>query len=224
MTYCGVILDTDGTLVDSNDAHAHAWVEAFSEHGYEVPFERVRPLIGMGSDMLMPEVVGLGKETPEGSAISERRGEVFKSRYLPHIEPFPEVRALLERMKGAGLELVVASSAEEDELAALLEIAGVTDLVSEQVSSSDAEASKPAPDTVRVALERLHCPPDKVLMIGDTPFDLEAAKKAGVGVIALRCGGWGDEDLTGAVAVYDDPADLLRHFGTSPLGTQTSRK
>jgi HAD superfamily hydrolase (TIGR01509 family) len=213
----GVILDIDGTLVDSNDAHAEAWVEALAEHGIRVEFEKVRRLIGMGGDKLLPEVSGIAEETDEGKSISERRGELFKERWLPHLKPFPKTRELLERMRDEGLELVVASSAKKDEMDPLLKIAGADRLIEEKTSSDDAENSKPDPDIVKAALDNLGYAPDEVLMLGDTPYDIEAADRTGVKVIALRCGGWNDDGLEGAVAIYDDPADLLANYESSPL-------
>lgn len=205
----GVILDVDGTLVDSNDAHAHAWVEAFAEQGIRVEFEKVRPLIGMGGDKLMPEVSGISEETEQGELISKRRSEIFKEKYLPHLKAFPKTKEMLQRLRDEGLKLVVASSAKKDELKSLLKIAGADDLIEEQTSSDDAENSKPDPDIIEAALEALDLPPDSVVMLGDTPYDIESASRAGVRAIAVRSGGWSDEDLKGAIAIYDDPADLL---------------
>lgn len=219
----GVILDVDGTLVDSNDAHAQAWVQALAEHGHDVPFERVRPLIGMGSDKVLPVVSGLDVESEEGERITERRKQIFKERYVPRLRAFPGVRPLLERMRGNGLELVVASSATEEDLKPLLEIAGAEDLIEGRTSSDDADESKPDPDIVHAALASSGLPASEVLMIGDTPYDVAAGGRAGVGVVALRCGGWGTEDLAGALAVYDDPADLLAHYDSSPLARPPRR-
>lgn len=216
--FLGVIFDVDGTLVDSNDAHAHAWVTAMEEQGYNVEYATVRELIGMGSDNLLPKAINTEGDSPPGETMSERRGEVFKERYLASIAAFPQTRALVERMNANGLKLVVASSAKTEELEPLLQRAQVADLLTERISSNDAERSKPAPDTVELALDRLDLPPAAVVMIGDTPYDVAAATQAGVGIIALRSGGWDDEALAGALAVYDDPADLLAHFDTSPLG------
>ena len=213
----GIILDIDGTLVDSNDAHARAWVEAFAEFDIHITFDQVRWLIGMGGDKLMPKVSGVSEDTPKGQAISRRRGEIFKTRYLPHLRAFPQTRALLERMRGDGLELVVASSAKEEELKPLLKIAGAADLIEEETSSDDAENSKPDPDIVQAALDGASFSADEAVMLGDTPYDIEAAAKAGVPVIALRCGGWDDPRLTGAIAIYDGPADLLAHYDESPI-------
>lgn len=221
----GVILDVDGTLVDSNDAHARAWVEALAEHDIEVEFEKVRTLVGMGGDKLLPEVSGIEEDTPEGERISKRRGEIFKQRYLPTLKAFPSTRELLQRMRDEGLKLVVASSAKEDELNPLLKIAGAADLVEEKTSSDDAENSKPDPDIVKAALDSSGLAADEVLMLGDTPYDIESASGAGVGVIAFRCGGWKDADLSGAVAIYDGPADLLSHYESSPVrGGRTAGK
>ena len=213
----GIILDIDGTLVDSNDAHARAWVEAFAEFDIHITFDQVRWLIGMGGDKLMPKVSGIAEDTPEGQAISRRRGEIFKTRYLPHLKAFPQTRELLQRMRDDGLRLVVASSAKDDELKPLLEIAGAADLIEEKTSSDDAENSKPDPDIVQAALDGASFSADEAVMLGDTPYDIEAASRAGVRVIALRSGGWDDAGLKGAMAIYDGPADLLAHYDESPL-------
>ncbi|MDQ4075666.1 MAG: HAD family hydrolase [Chloroflexota bacterium] len=213
----GIILDVDGTLVDSNDAHVRAWMEAFEEQGRTVSEERVRSLIGMGGDNLLPAAVGVEKESEAGAQLSEARASRFKEHYLPELQPFAAVRQLLERMRESGLKLVVASSGEADEVETLLELAGVRDLVEATTSSKDAERSKPEPDVVEAALERLGYPPHEVVMLGDSPYDIEAADKVGIQVIALRCGGFADDDLLGALAIYDDPADLLAHYDDSPL-------
>jgi len=214
----GVILDIDGTLIDSNDAHAHAWVQAMADNGYDVPFEKVRPLIGMGGDKVLPETTGIQKDSDKGQQISKRRKEIFKERYLPTIRPFPGAKELLRQMRERGLKLAVASSAEQDELKSLLHILDATDLIEEKTSSSDAQHSKPDPQPVEVTLKRIGFPPQAVVMLGDTAYDIEAAQKVGVRTIALRCGGWKDTDLAGAIALYDDPADLLAQYETSPLG------
>jgi HAD superfamily hydrolase (TIGR01509 family) len=213
----GVILDVDGTLVDSNDAHAWVWVEAFKLNNHGVSFEEARHLIGMGSDKLIPELSGIEKESEEGQQIAETHRELFKTRYLPTLQAFPKVPALLAQMQASGLKLVAASSAEREELDKLLEIAGATKYVQAEVSSDEAESSKPDPDSVQAALRKMGFAPDEVIMVGDTPYDIEAAGRVGMGVIALRCGGWRDQDLKGALAIYDDPADLLAHYKTSPL-------
>ena len=212
------VLDVDGTLIDSNDAHTRAWVEAGRALGRTVDYDEVRRRIGMGGDKVMPQVAGIEEDSPEGERFAELRGEIFRERYLPHLHPFPQARALLERMKSEGWTLVVASSASEDDLSPLLEQAGIRDLIEEKTSSDDAERSKPDPDIVQAALDSADAAPGDAVMLGDTPYDVEAAGRAGVRIVALRCGGWDDEGLRGAAAVYDDAADLLAHFDTSPFG------
>lgn len=218
-TYRGVLLDLDGTLVDSNHAHAEAWHRALTENGHEVPLEEIEQRIGMGGDNLLPSLLGIEKESELGTRISERRGEIFRDELLPHIRPFPEVRPLLEKMRQAGLRPVIATSSPDEELNPLVEIAGIGDLLESRTSADDAESSKPDPDIVQAALGRLGLPPRETVMLGDTPYDIAAAGAAGVGVIAFRCGGmFSDEDLKGALAIYDGPAELLEKWEESPLG------
>ena len=216
-----VVLDIDGTLIDSNDAHAHAWVDVGREFGHEIGFAHVRRLIGMGGDKVLPQLTGVDEESEEGEAIQKRRGEIFRSEYLPKLRPFPHARELLERFRDEGLTLVVATSASKEDMGGLLKQAGIADLMDEKTSSSDAEESKPDPDIVEAALESAGVAPDEALMLGDTPYDVEAARRAGVRCVAVRCGGWGDEELRDAVAVFDDPADLLRRYDESPFARGT---
>jgi HAD superfamily hydrolase (TIGR01509 family) len=215
--YRAVIFDVDGTLVDSNDAHANAWVQAIVESGRRVEFSRVRPLFGMGGDKLLPELTGLSIESPEGKALAARRREIFKTEYLPQLQPTRGAHELLEWLRDDGKRLYVASSAEEDELTKLLKIAGADKLMESAASSDDAKRSKPDPDIVAVALKQTGCPVNDVIMIGDTPYDVEAALRAGIDIIGLRSGGWSDQELHGAMAVYADPADLLERYDLSPF-------
>jgi HAD superfamily hydrolase (TIGR01509 family) len=213
-----VLLDIDGTLIDSNEAHARAWVDAFAEYGITTDVERVVRLIGMGGDKLLPTIApGLDTERGKGKEMTERRKRIFKERYLPTLRPFPRVRALLERMRDEGLTLVVATSAGESELGGLLDVAGVADLLDATTNSDDAENSKPDPDIVQAALRRAKARPEETLMLGDTPYDVEAAGRAGVGCVAVRSGGWDDAALRDAVAVYADAAALLDAWDDSPI-------
>lgn len=212
-----VILDIDGTLIDSNDAHARAYEDAGRELGFDIPFERVRPLIGKGGDKVLPEVTGIEEDSPDGERITERKGEIFRERYLPTLKPLPGARQLLHRFRDDSMKLVIATSAGKDDLKGLLEQAGVADLIQDATSADDAEESKPDPDIVLAALKQAGFPPEEIVMIGDTPYDVEAATRAGVRIVGVRCGGWGDQDLQGAIAVYDDPADLLDRYDESPF-------
>lgn len=213
----GVILDVDGILVDSNDAHARAWRDALEAYGYNPLYGEIRQLIGMGSDQVLPILIGMDSKSTEGQEINELRSEIFQTHYLPRLRPFPQARALLAQMRAVGLTLVVASSAQQEELGKLVAIANVADLIQEVTTIDDAEHAKPAPDIVEAALAKMQHQRNAVVMLGGTPYDLEAATQAGIAMIGLRCGGWQDVDLYGALAIYENPADLLANFAISPL-------
>jgi HAD superfamily hydrolase (TIGR01509 family) len=218
MAIRGMLLDVDGTLVLSNDAQAQAWVEAFTAHGRDVPLEKVCPLIGMGGDKVVPELApGLNDKDGDGKEIADARKKLMLEKFGPTLQPAPGARAFVQRARQEGLTIVVASSASAQELEMLLTVARVDDLLRERTTMDDAGESKPAPDIVAVALKKSGLGADEVVMIGDSPYDIASAAQIGVGTIALRCGGFSDDDLTGALALYDDPADLLAHYDTSPL-------
>lgn len=215
----GVILDVDGTLVDSNRQHAQAWFDAFTEAGLSGgTVLDLRRLIGMGSDKLIPAAVGLPGDGPEAAHLGERRSAIFRELYLPTLRPTPGAAALVEALRDRGLELAVASSARSDELRSLLEAAGVPWLADRATGGDAVEESKPEPDVIEAALRELGLAPDEVALIGDTPYDIEAGLRAGVTVVALRCGGWNDLSLRDAAAVYRDPAELLEGLDASPIG------
>lgn len=214
----GILLDVDGTLILSNDAHAQAWVEAFAAYDYPISFDQVRPMIGMGGDQIIPKLVpGLNSEEGTGKAIGDYRKRLVLEKFGPQLIAANGSRELVQKLREDGLHLIIASSASEQELGTLLKAAQVDDLIEQATTSSDAENSKPDPDIVQAALQKGNLQPDQVVMLGDTPYDIEAAGKAGVKVIALRCGGFNDEQLAGAIAIYDDPADLLQQYDQSPL-------
>jgi HAD superfamily hydrolase (TIGR01509 family) len=220
----GVIFDIDGTLVDSNDAHAQAWVETFAEAGYDVPFEKVRPLIGMGGDKLLPKTIGISRDSDEGKKLGERRGKLFRSKYLPRLRALPGSRELVLRVKQDGLKAIVATSAKDEELKGLLKAARVEDLMEEKATASDAKRSKPDPDIVEAAVDESGSSAKQLVMIGDTPYDIEAATKAGVRAIGFLSGGWSRDDLEGAVEIYEGPSDLLTHYDSSLLGKENQHR
>jgi len=211
-----MILDVDGTLVDSNDAHAHAWVKACQLSGFAVAFHQVRPLIGMGGDKLLPTLLGLQADSPKGKQITRTRQGLFLNEQITSVRAFGDVPALVQRLLDDGVGVAVASSAEKRELDALLDIAGVRALIETKTSAGDAPSSKPDPDVVLAALHRLRRRPDEVLMVGDTPYDAEAAHRAGVRFLGVRCGGWNDADFPTAAAIFDNPADLLASYASLP--------
>jgi HAD superfamily hydrolase (TIGR01509 family) len=206
--FATLLFDVDGTLIDSNGAHAQAWAQSLAEHAIVVPFDRVRRAIGMGSDKLLPAVAGVSHESAPGRALIARKKEIFGT-LLPSLRPTRGARSLLEHVRRQGIDLVVATSADDRELHALLKQAGVDDLFQERASKDDADASKPDPDIVHAAMTRSGARKDSTALIGDTPYDLEAANRAGIAAIALRCGGyWSDQDLSRAMAIFDDPEAL----------------
>ena len=207
-----VLFDVDGTLIDSNAAHAETWAQALTEHGCPRDAVQVRPLIGMGSDKLLPVIAGLEAESREGRTIARRKQELFAER-LPRLQPTRGARALVAHLRERGKTMVVATSAGAEEMNAILRQAGVADLIASRTSSDDAEESKPDPDIVLAALRRAGAAPDATVMIGDTPYDIEAARRAKIDAIAFRCGGyWPDGSLGGALAILDDPEALLQRW------------
>ncbi len=210
-----IIFDVDGTLIDSNDFHAQAWQKALAEKGFEISFEKIRAQIGKGADTLLPEFLSAKEIEKYEDELAERRGEIFKKEYLDQVKPFPKVRELFEKLKADGIKIALASSANEDEVESYKKIADIEDLVEKTTSSDDAEESKPEPDIFQAALELLGNPKlENVLIIGDTPYDAEAATKAKLKVIGVLCGGFAEKDLkkAGCALIYDDPTDLLANY------------
>ena len=215
-----VIFDVDGTIVDSVDLHAEAWRVAFEKFGKTFSFNEIRRQIGKGSDQLLP--VFLSKEELDqfGEDLDEYRSEIFKKDYMPRVQAFPRVRELFQRIKKDGKQIVLASSAKADELDVYKKIARIDDLIESETSSDDADRSKPYPDIFQAALARLNgVTPENAIVIGDTPYDAQAASKANLKTIGLLCGGWTEEELrrAGCVAIYLDAQDLLSNYDTSCL-------
>jgi HAD superfamily hydrolase (TIGR01509 family) len=218
-----VIFDVDGTLIDSVDLHARAWQEALARFGKQVEYERVRYQIGKGGDQLMPVFLSEKELEEFGDELETYRGELFKREYISRVKGFPAVPELFERVRAEGLRIALASSAKADELEVYKKAAGIEGLVEEETSSDDAEKSKPHPDIFEAALSRLgDVSPAEAVVVGDTPYDAEAAGKAGMKTVGLLCGGFPEQDLrdAGCVRIYRDPADLLANYDESPLARQ----
>lgn len=220
-----VIFDIDGTLVDSVDLHARAWQETFARYGKSIAFEKVRYQIGKGGDQLMPVFFSREELDDFGEEMEKFRGQLFKREYLPRVRAFPKVRELFERVRADGKRIVLASSAKKDELGEYKRIANVEDLVEDETSADDAEKSKPHPDIFEAALGQLAgVSAEEAVVVGDTPYDAEAAGKIGLRTIGMLCGGFPAEDLraAGCVEIYESPADLLARYADSLLAPQTS--
>jgi HAD superfamily hydrolase (TIGR01549 family) len=215
-----VVFDVDGTLVDSVDLHAESWRVALEKFGKRVTFDEVRRQIGKGADQLMPVFLSKEELARFGGELDDYRSRLFKRDYLPRVKGFPNVRELFQRLKRENKKVALASSAKGDELDRYKRIAGIDDIVETETSSDDAERSKPYPDIFQAALARLPgVAIEEIVVIGDTPYDAEAASKAKLRTIGLLCGGWNEEELrrAGCIAVYRDPADLLAHYEDSLL-------
>lgn len=214
--YAAVLLDIDGTLVDSNDAHANAWVETFGKHGHDVSYLRVRRMIGMGGDRVIAEIMGDVSERTE-KKLEEECAERFVDKWLATVKPLERTRELILQLRREGYSITLASAAHPDALHGLLRIADIDDLIGHEVPPKPAH-SKPHPATIDSALTRVDADRSRVVMIGDTPYDVQAGRAAAVDVIGVTTGGYSVEALAGAVAVYDGPADLLARWSESPLG------
>jgi HAD superfamily hydrolase (TIGR01509 family) len=210
-----VIFDIDGTLVDSVDLHAQAWKEAFKHFGKDIPYEDVRHQIGKGGDQLMPVFFSKEELDKFGEDMEKYRGQLFKRDFLPKVRPFPKVRELFQRIISDGLRIALASSAKEEELKEYKRIAHIEDLVEEETSADDADKSKPHPDIFEAALERLgDIKPYEAIVVGDTPYDAQAAGKIDLRTIGVLCGGFPEAELkaAGCIEIYKEPADLLARY------------
>jgi HAD superfamily hydrolase (TIGR01549 family) len=205
------IFDLDGTLVDSNELHVQAWQETFRHFGKEIPVEKLREQIGKGSDQYLPVFLDQKEMREIGKQVDEFRGKIFKKKYLSRVRPFPRVRELLERVRSYGKKIALASSGKADEVEHYQKLIEIKDVVDCQTTADDVAHSKPKADVFIAALRMLgHLSPEQAIAIGDTPYDIEAAKKIDLATIALLCGGFPEEELR-------DPADLLDHYYQSPL-------
>jgi HAD superfamily hydrolase (TIGR01549 family) len=207
------IFDIDGTLVDSNELHVDSWDRAFRRFGKQFPREELRAQIGKGSDQYLPEFLTPDEIDRFGKELDDYRSDLFKKEYLPKVRPFPKVRELFQRIRHDNKRIVLASSGKKADTKYYIDFLKIDDLIEGYTSGDDADSSKPAPDIFAASLKKLGNISDAVT-IGDTRFDIEAARKAGLRTIAFLCGGTSESALreAGAVAIYRDPADFLAHY------------
>jgi HAD superfamily hydrolase (TIGR01549 family) len=207
------LVDIDGTLLVSNDAHARAWQRGFARCGFDVSETRLRRLVGMGGDKILATIdPSLSKEEEPGKTISAVHLQIFLEEYVATLPPTPGGRELLERFARAGIKRIIATSANRKELDAILAAARVSDQFDTEVTSDDVDRSKPDADVIEVALKKAGIDRTRAIYIGDTPYDVEACRRANIRCIGVRCGGWNDDELSDADAIYADPADVLAHF------------
>ncbi len=214
-----LLCDIDGTLVQSNWLHAEAWRLALAGMGVEVEQEAVRRQIGKGGDELIPVFVPWWQRRQVEQPLKRYRKFLFQQDFLSQVKPLPQAREFLERVRQAGIRPALASSADKDDLLIYKKIVGMEDLIDEETSANDADRAKPHPDIFTAALERLKLPAHKCMALGDTPYDAEAAGKAGLRTIGVTTGGWSCAELleAGCVEVYESVAELLARFEESAL-------
>jgi HAD superfamily hydrolase (TIGR01509 family) len=215
----GVLFDVDGTLVDTNYLHVVAWWEALRESGYVVPMRLIHRGIGMGSDQILDYLLGSDRDTDDDETVRAAHTALYAA-YWERLEPLPGAADLLRACAARDLRVVLASSASEKELAALRKALDADDAITAVTSGSDADRTKPAPDILRVALDRGGLAPENVVFVGDSVWDVEAAAQLGIPCIGLTSGGLAASELhdAGAVETYDYPADLLAKLDDSAIG------
>lgn len=219
MQITAIFLDLDGTLVDSNQRHVDAWVRAFAEGGHDLPAERIAGQIGKGADQLVPALID-GASDDEAETLGDAHGRIFKRDHLHQVTALPGARDLVQRVHDSGRLVVLASSAGEEELAHYCDLLGIGELVDFSTSIEDVEASKPAPDIFAVARDKAGVSADAVVVIGDSPFDMEGAARCGMVALGVRSGKFADQVLkdAGAHAIYDDAADIVARWDETLMG------
>ena len=216
MSKPAAILDIDGTLVDTNYQHTVAWYRAFLQSGKVMPLWRIHRLIGMGGDQLVAALAGEEFDAEHGDDVRAAE-KVLYMALIDEVRPFADARALLEHLKAQGHAVVLASSAKPDEVEHYLDLLDARDLADDWTHSGDVERTKPEPDLVAAAVEKAGG--GKAVMIGDSTWDCEAAKRAKVETVAVLTGGFSEAELreAGASCVFSSLSDLLAHLGDTPL-------
>lgn len=207
-----VLLDIDGTLVDSNDKHADCWVEAFGHFDKQVPWDVIRAQIGKGGDLLVPDTLDAREMLKFGEPLKKYRGELWKEKYMNGVQPFRGAVEAIRELHERGAKIALASSSNPDEVEYYVELLGVGDLLKGTTSKEDAEFSKPSPEIFRAALERVKSDPARSLAVGDSPYDILAAHRTPVAVAAVLCGGFPRESLTKAEFLFDDLPAMVKEL------------
>jgi HAD superfamily hydrolase (TIGR01509 family) len=212
------VLDIDGTLVDTNYQHALAWFRAFRRFDVVLPIWRIHRHVGMGGDQLVDALCGERFEDQHGDDVREVEQKLY-GELIGEVQTMQGSRELIEMLKRRGHAVVLASSAKQDEVDHYLDLLDARDLADAWTTSADVEATKPAPDLVKSALTKVGGSADDAVMVGDTPWDVKAAGRAGVGTLAVLTGGFAIEELTesGARDVFESVADLRAALDRTPL-------
>jgi len=213
-----VVFDVDGTLIDTNYLHAVTWWEAFRQYGHHVPMTRIHHTIGMGSDKLLDHLLPGDRDRSVDDELRAAHTALY-APYWPRLRAFDGAADLLRACAHRGLRVVLASSASEREMRALRDALNADDVITAATSATDAQESKPAPDILQIALERAEVGSESAVFVGDTIWDVQACKEAGLACIALLTGGVGRDELreAGAAEIYESPAELLTMLADSLL-------
>ena len=206
----GIIFDIDGTLVDTNDLHAHCWQEAFAHFGKQIPYDVIRGQIGKGGDLLVPDLLNAREMRRFGKNVKDYRTHLYKEKYMPKARPFPGVRALFEDLKRRKVRTALASSSNPDEVDFYTELLGIGDLIEGSTSKKDAEFSKPSPEIFEAALERIGTDEAFTITAGDTPYDILASHRCALPIVAVLSGGFDRRSLTKAEFLFEDIEELGR--------------
>jgi HAD superfamily hydrolase (TIGR01509 family) len=207
-----MLLDIDGTLVDSNDKHADCWVEAFAHFGKQVDWKVIRGQIGKGGDLLVPDMLNAREMRGFGEPLKKYRGELWKEKYMKTVQPFAGAVDAMRAIHARGIKLALASSSNPNEVEYYVGLLGVEDLLEGTTSKEDAQLSKPSPEIFQAALDRVKSDPARTFAVGDTPYDILAAHRVPLPAIAVRCGGFPEETLAKAEYVFDDLAQMTREL------------
>ena len=207
-----LLLDIDGTLVDSNDRHADCWAEAFAKFGKQVPWDVIRGQVGKGGDLLVPDTLNAREMRELGEKVKKYRGELWKNDYMHEVRPFDGAIEAIRELHGRGIKLAFASSSNADEVEYYVELLGVGDLLEGTTSKKDAETSKPSPEIFEAALDRVKSDPAFTFAVGDTPYDILAAHRIPVAIVAVLCGGFSRELLAKAEFLFDDVASMAKEI------------
>ena len=208
--------------MDSNELHVQYWDETFRHFGKRFPLDALRKQIGKGGDQYLPVFLDEEELRACGKEIEEFRSRLLKKKYLPKVKGFPKVRELFERIRRDRKRIALATSGGSEEMDVYEKLTGIENLVDEKISGDDAQKTKPCPDIFKAALQKLHgCAPNEVIVVGDTPYDAEAATKVKIEMIGVLCGGFSKNDLgqCNVVGIYRDPADLLAHYESCPIAS-----
>jgi HAD superfamily hydrolase (TIGR01509 family) len=220
----GILFDVDGTLVDTTYVHAVCWAEALRQNGHDVPMSTVHHQVGMSSDQLLAALLGDDRDKEQDDTLDDAHKTLYK-QYWGRLRPLPGAADLLRRCARAGLTVVLASSASSEELAMLRSVIDADDAIATATGKDDADAGKPEPDIVQVALQKSGIAADRAVFVGDATWDGVAAGRAGIPFVGVTCGGTSEDELrsAGAVEVWRDPAQLVERFEDAVLGRVAAR-